>query len=336
VVNHLETHIPARTNFVLAGFHAGVNVYQFLIVPAVLLPLDARWAWTLLPLVFLNNSYWSLIHESIHDLFHPSRSINKFFGRAMSILFGSPLQIVRLSHLLHHKLNRTPKEATEVYDPRATSIRAAARGYYFQILGGLYLGELLSPLLFFLPRGLIEKFRLRFTRPDSVSGILMQNWSRPEILQEIRIDGILIVLWLSASCCFYASHWPLLLGILAARAFFISFLDNVYHYRTPVADIFYASNLRLPAPLRKLLLNFNLHGIHHRNPAIPWIRLPSVFREQSAVFHGSYLQAALSQLGGPIALEDLPQAAPRSNSPGRREENCSDTAVTILPVDARG
>jgi hypothetical protein len=45
-------------------------------------------------------SYWSLIHEAIHDLFHPERRVNAFFGRALSILFGSPFQILRLSHLL--------------------------------------------------------------------------------------------------------------------------------------------------------------------------------------------------------------------------------------------
>jgi fatty acid desaturase len=311
VANRPETQIPARANFMLTGFHASVNLYQFLILPAALLPLSLRWGWTLLPLVFLNNSYWSLIHESIHDLFNANRRTNILCGRAMAVMFGSPFQIVRLSHLLHHKLNRTPKEATETYDRDHASVLAVEFGYYFQILGGLYLVELLSPLVFFLPRGIVEKFRARFIKPGSVSGILMQNWSRPEILREIRIDGFLIVLWLSSSCYFYASHWPLLLGILAARAFFISFLDNVYHYRTPVNEIFYASNLRLPSAMRKLLLNFNLHGIHHRNPAIPWIGLPAAFREQAASFHGSYFTAALDQLRGPIALQDLPQAAPR-------------------------
>src|SRR5690242_11739620 len=142
----------------LAGLHTGVNIYQFLFVPAVLLPLNSHWGWTLLPLIALNNSYWSLIHESIHDLFNSNRAVNRFFGRAMSIMFGSPFQIVRLSHLLHHKRNRTPKEATEVYDPARASIGAVAFAYYFQILGGLYLGELLSPVLFFLPRRVIEKF----------------------------------------------------------------------------------------------------------------------------------------------------------------------------------
>src|ERR1051325_7598308 len=102
--------------------------------PAILLPLEPAWTWTLIPLAFLNNSYWSLIHECIHDLFNRDRRTNLLFGRTMSILFGSPFQIVRLTHLLHHKLNRTAQEATEVYDPERTSVASVAFGYYFQIL----------------------------------------------------------------------------------------------------------------------------------------------------------------------------------------------------------
>jgi fatty acid desaturase len=94
-----------------------------------------------------------------------------------------------------------------------------------------------------------------------------------------------------------------------ARGFLISFLDNVYHYETPVSDIFYAKNLRLPQMLSKLLLNFNLHGIHHINPAISWINLPRAFDVQGAKYQGDYFAAAWRQLQGPIAIQDLPQGA---------------------------
>jgi fatty acid desaturase len=307
VATDRKSDIPIATNMALAGCHTVVNVYQFIILPLWLLPLNSIWAWTLVPLAFLNNPYWSLIHEAIHDLFHPRRRVNRLFGRALSVMFGSPFQILRLSHLLHHKLNRTLLEATEVYERGKSPLFMAEFGYYFQILGGLYLVEILSPLLFFLPRRWLEKLRLRFIKTDSVSGILMQNWSHVEATREIRLDGLLILVWFSVSLFCYGSGWPLLIAVLAARGFLISFLDNVYHYRTPVNHIFYASNLWLPALTTKVLLNFNLHGIHHKNPAIPWIHLPAVFREQSEVFHGNYLAAAARQLRGSVALEDLPQ-----------------------------
>ena len=53
------------------------------------------------------------------------------------------------------------------------------------------------------------------------------------------------------------------MSALAGRGLLISFLDNVYHYETPVNDVFFAKNLRLAKPLQGILLNFNLHGIHH-------------------------------------------------------------------------
>ena len=300
--------IPVAANFTLAACHAFVNIYQFFILPLWLLPRDLLWAWTLAPLMLLNNPYWSLIHEAIHDLFHPQKRINIFFGRALSVLFGSPFQILRLSHLLHHKLNRTPVEATEIYERGKGSFFMAACGYYFQILGGLYLVEILSPFLFYLPSGWLEKFRSRFIKAETVSGILMQNWSRKEVTREIRIDGLLIFVWFGAATIWYGVHWPLLIGALAARAFLISFLDNVYHYETPLNDIFYAANLRLPRTASRLLLNFNLHGIHHQNPAIPWRSLPGIFTETAKIFQGNYLTAAARQLRGPVAVQDLPQS----------------------------
>jgi fatty acid desaturase len=298
--------IPVGYKSALAVFYGAVNVYQFFVLPAWLLPLDVRWAWILVLLALLNNSYWSLIHEAIHDLFHPARGTNMLFGRILSVMFGSPFRILRLSHLLHHKLNRTPIEGTEFYERAKSSIVAAAFGYYFQILGGLYLVEFLSPLLFVLPRAVARRFKDRFVKPQSVSGILMQNWAQDESIREIRIDGLMIIVWFGLSLFCYGTHWPLLLCALAARGFLISFLDNVYHYETPVSDVFYARNLWLNRPLARLLLHFNLHGVHHLNPAIPWIDLPKAFRAQAGRFEGGYFSAALRQLRGPIALQDLP------------------------------
>jgi fatty acid desaturase len=77
-----------------------------------------------------------------------------------------------------------------------------------------------------------------------------------------------------------------------------------------VSDVVFAKSLSLPIPLAGLLLNFNLHGIHHINPAISWIDLPRAFDVQAGKFHGRYLPTALRQLRGPIALQDLPQGAP--------------------------
>jgi fatty acid desaturase len=59
--------------------------------------------------------------------------------------------------------------------------------------------------------------------------------------------------------------------------------------------------------LATLFLNFNLHGIHHINPAISWINLPHAFEVQGGRYQGGYFAAAFRQLLGPIALQDLPE-----------------------------
>lgn len=300
--------IPTTLNISLAVFHAAVNLYQFFILPLWLLPRDIAWAWTLVPLALLTNPFWSLIHEAIHDNFHPRRAINAFFGRLLAVLFGSPFRILRLSHLLHHKLNRLPVEGTEYFDKTKRTKAAAAPGYYFQITLGLYLVEVISPLWFFLPRPWLQAFKSRYLASASVSGLLMQNWLGSESLREIRRDGLLALSWLGLAFFAYGDHWPILLAAGAARGLLISFLDNLYHYETPVGDVFYAKNLRLAAPLSKLLLHFNLHGIHHLNPAISWINLPQAFEVQKGEFQGGYFAAAWRQLRGPIALQDLPAA----------------------------
>jgi fatty acid desaturase len=298
--------IPCALNCLLAILYLVVNVYQFVILPLWLLPADSRWAWTLLPLALLSNPFWSLLHEAIHDLLHSNRRVNAYIGRCLAVLFGSPFRILRLSHLLHHKLNRLPVEGTEYYDRGKTTKAAAAPGYFFQILMGLYLVEVLSPILFFLPRACLQWFKDRYLPGQSVSAILMQNWLGAEALSEIRADGLLTLAWLSLSFWLYGENWPMVFALLLARGFLISFLDNIYHYATPVGDVFYAKNLRLAAPLAKLLLNFNLHGIHHINPAISWINLPKAFEVQAGKFQGRYFAAVLCQFNGPIALQDLP------------------------------
>lgn len=302
--------IPVWINLGLAVLYVAVNVFQFVFLPLRLLPVDLAWAWTLFPLAFLTNPYWSLIHEAIHEMFHSNRSVNMFFGRLLAILFGAPFRILRLSHLVHHKLNRLPVEGTEYYDRSTSSKARAAPGYYFQILLGLYLVEILSPVYFLLPRRCLLWFYHRFMRSDGVSGILMKNWLGAEALREIRFDGLLTLAWLALSVFCYGERWPLLLAALLARATLISFLDNVYHYGTPVSDVFFARNLRLPGAAAKLLLNFNLHGVHHVNPAIPWIDLPRALDAQGGKYHDDYFAAAVRQLRGPIALQDLPQGAP--------------------------
>ena len=297
--------IPASLNISLAAGQIFINLYQFFILPIYLLPVSPWWALTLVPVAAMSNPFWSLIHEAVHDMFHPSAALNRVAGRLLAVFFGAPFRVLRLSHLLHHKLNRSPIEATELYDPEKSSWLRASPGYYFYILGGLYLYEFISLLPFFLPRYLLRRMERHFSR-ETLAGMLVRSLMGDEVIRETRVDGAAILVLLGLSFFCYGEHWPLLAGALLIRAFLISFLDNVYHYRTPVNDVFYADNLWLPRPLTKALLYFNLHGIHHRNPTVPWINLAELFEKGTGRFERNYFAAAIRQLAGPIPLSEFP------------------------------
>jgi fatty acid desaturase len=292
--------ITAEANLMLAAAHIAANLFQLFILPLFLLPVSRWWALTLLPLAALNNPFWSLIHEAIHDLFHPSRRVNRAAGRALSLFFGAPFLVLRLSHLLHHKLNRSLIEATEVYAPESCSRRHAALGYFAHICGGLYLLELASPLMFFLPRTVLRRMEKKYFMGTDLPGNLMRGLMRDQAVREMRIDGVLVILLFAASAFCYGANWPFLAAALCARAFLISFLDNVYHYGTPIDDTFYARNLALPGLFSLGLLHFNFHGVHHRNPSIPWSGLPQAFELQRHDFDAGYFNAAMAQWHGPI------------------------------------
>jgi hypothetical protein len=68
--------------------------------------------------------------------------------------------------------------------------------------------------------------------------------------------------------------------------------------------------------LARGLLHFNLHGIHHQNPATPWVHLPALVQAQTQMFHGNYFATAARQLGGPVALQDCPGHENSGLAPG--------------------
>ncbi len=61
--------------------------------------------------------------------------------------------------------------------------------------------------------------------------------------------------------------------------------------------------------ISRLILNFNLHGVHHIHPYLPWTRLPESLSRQGAGFDSDYFTAALRQLGGPVSLPEIAGAA---------------------------
>lgn len=310
--------IPATTrsttvNLALAGALSLLSLHLYFLAPR-LIAQDAGWAWSLLPAVLATQLLWALLHEGFHGLLHPRAAANQFLGRGLAVLFGSPFGVLRAGHLLHHRLNRSVIDRSEIYDPRATPRWRAGLVFYARLLGGLYLAEVAAALFVWLPRSALARFVARRLAPEKnlppdVPSWLARELLHPHALWILRLDGLLVAALLAASAMAYGTAWPWLAAALAGRGLIVSLLDNAFHYGTALDDRRAALNFRLPAWAGPLVLHFNLHGVHHRFPGLPWAVLPGAFTGLGLRHDAGFVGGCLRQLRGP-----LPVAPP---APGR-------------------
>lgn len=300
----MERSIPQRLNLFLASLFIALHLYVYYFLP--LFGLDGAGytpAALLVLTALLTPQFWSLIHDAGHGVLFKNRKINNLFGRVMSILFGSNFKLLQFGHTVHHGFNRSEVDRTDIFD-KTTQAIPANLFYYAKITFALYLGEVLMPLLFLLPKAMITwlagKLYLnqspRHTRVyEQITGTLLTARN----LRTIRIDAVILVAHFSLLFTLYSGSLELLALFFPVRGFMVSFLDNIYHYGTP-KDIDYSYNLKLPAPLSAMLLHFNYHRVHHIYPNVPWNQLPQVFEEKGLKFDKEYGKALFNQLRGPV------------------------------------
>ncbi|HET6618598.1 MAG TPA: fatty acid desaturase [Dongiaceae bacterium] len=311
-----------RLNLMLLALMAGLTAGALFAVPLWLLPRDLRWGWLLVPVALLTNLFWALHHEAIHGGFHGDRRGNLLAGRIMAILLGSSFHVLRFGHLMHHRYNRNPVDRPDAYDPAAVPRARARLGFLANLVIGLYLAELVAPAASWLPRSMIWRLLDRIYRGSdpALAAIRLaahRAFLDPRRLGIIRADAFLAVALVAASAAAFGRHWPMLLGFLGARGALISVLDNVYHFGTPIDRPDYARNLWLPAPLRLLILNMNLHRVHHLRPALPWWALPAQLRASGDGYDAPLLRTAAAQFGGPIPVAELRTAGSRLGGAAR-------------------
>jgi fatty acid desaturase len=302
-----ELAIPQAINMGLLVLHTAANLFQLFVLPLYLLPKSMGWSLMLVPIAALNNPLWALLHESIHDVFSASFAVNRAAGRWLSVFFGSPFGILRLTHLSHHKFNRSPLEkGTEMYKADETSRLMAAFKYYFYILCGVYLLEVCSALLFAVPKKAFRKLGERLVKQgDAQEKWLAGKFLNDRRLREIRIDGLAILLLYSMSVYCYRGHWSLFVDLIAVRAVLISLMDNIYHYGTAIEVTVSGHNLSLPRFLAAGLLNFNFHRVHHAHPNVPWTGLPRLFEQNADYCDDNFLVALFRQFLGPLTVDQL-------------------------------
>jgi fatty acid desaturase len=294
--SHDETAISVRLNIWIGGMIVLAHLYVLFLLPVFLLPLSPWYGLTVFPFFLMHSTQWGLIHDAIHKTLHPNPRWNEYAGRLLAVLLGVSFHVLRFGHLMHHKLNRDwQSEYVERKGPREVL------DYYFTLLGGLYLTELLSSaLMAILPKDWFLAYARRTVlvgHHDVYQAGVRFFYERRNI-NPLRFDMALVAILYTATFLLYGPAYPILIGFLFSRALMISFMDNLYHYGTE--QQMSGKNLVLSPRLSRLLLHGNYHETHHRNPLVPWHQLPCVAATQHPQFDGSFLVHALMQFRGPI------------------------------------
>ena len=79
--------------------------------------------------------------------------------------------------------------------------------------------------------------------------------------------------------------------------------DNAFHYGTPLGDSRHATDAGAPRPLARWMLNFHLHGAHHRAPGTPWFLLEADVQATTP----SVARCLARQFRGPLLASQLPR-----------------------------
>lgn len=298
--------IPKKLNLLLMIALTTINFFAMFYLPTMLLPQNGLWALLLVPIVLLTNTYWSLIHEGIHSIFNPNKKINNIACRIMSVTFGTVFQVVQFGHLIHHAYNRTEIDRPEVYEANKQNYILRAISYYFKLTIGLYVAEFFGPMLAYLPKNIVNKIADKvYVGNPQFDKIVKNRLFSPESLSIIRRDAtVMYVLFILTFICYGHYGWLWLL-VMLVRAFMVSVADNLPHYATRVDQVRYAYNLSMPAVLSKLILNFNLHRVHHEQPNVPWSSLPEAQAATNSSLDVNYFKQAIKQFNGLINIEDL-------------------------------
>lgn len=303
--------IPEQMNLALVALYILLHVVFYIGLPLYLLPMSPLWGLLLVAYVLLTPFFWALAHESLHSILFADHRRNKVSGRILCVLFGAPFQILRFGHLIHHRFARSRFDCMEVYDPARQSFAGASGEYYFRLLGGLYLTELVGNLAAFLPRRPLVAFigflfRQRDGEGPDLAPLAVRAYTDPDKLKVIRVDSAAALLVLALAFAAFGSAWWMLALALTGRGILQSMIDNAPHYDTPMDQPDYALNLALPKWAERSMLNFNCHRVHHIDATLSWIDLPAHAAKTNEIFEKPWLPAVLRQLRGPVRRDLLP------------------------------
>src|SRR5260221_9064359 len=286
-------------NISLMAIILGGVSFQLFGLPFLLYEFGIGAAWFLLPIMLLQPAHWGLLHEGVPARLLPNRRTNEFCGRLLAVTLGLPFDATRFGHLVHHRFSRHSYDRPDVYDGRGP-YALAWLGYRMRLFGGVYLSELLSPLIAFVPKWLGVYIMKKTIPIDEDGDVAVRRLFVSLVLntakrRRARLDFLVTFALYTASAWVYGPWWPMLLGTMYVRGLWHSFADNVPHHGVALDKMARARNYTLPLGLRLLVMNHHLHRTHHLHPRVPWTALGALSLLEGELPKGNYFRAALGQ-----------------------------------------
>ncbi len=292
--------IPWRFNLVLALGVLGIYMAFYF---GASLPAEPFAQLTCLSGVYVivTPTLWGLVHEGIHGRLMPHPLANRRASRALCVLLGFSFDAVQFGHLMHHRYNGHEHDRPNRMKPGEPSWMSWSR-HYIHLFGGHYVFTALVGAVAFAPARLRELVVRRALSSEQSDIVAMQRaalrWcADPERILRIRVDFTAGTLLILVAFLHFGAFWPALLLGLYGRAFLYSTLDNLPHYGMGGRGDESAMNLSVHPWISIVVLNHNLHRLHHERPHLPWRALPAHLLQAPA--DGNYLVAAVRQFSGP-------------------------------------
>jgi fatty acid desaturase len=274
--------IAPPSNLVLMAGAIGVAVACLWVASHAASPLVVLLAAMLFG--FANNTIFSFMHEAVHGMFRANRMVNETAGNIAAAFFPTVFVLQRLSHLTHHKNNRSDVERFDYYEPGDNHVLKVAQWY--SILTGLY--WLFIPVfttVYALFGGLIPWRRIVAT--DGVVGRQTSATAYFDSLQQIPMSRIRFG-WLLTIAVQLALFWGLGLAFWRWAACYACFglmwssLQYADHAFSALDEREGAWNLTVSPFTRMAFLNYHFHLCHHRDPTVRWRSLPEQVRQGDA------------------------------------------------------
>jgi fatty acid desaturase len=286
-------------NVLLICVVLGGTLFQLFGLPLALRAFGIQAAWFLLPIMLIQPLHWGLIHEGIHARLVSNRRANEFCGRLLSVTLGLPFDATRFGHLVHHRFSRHSYDRPDVYDGRG-SYMLVWLGYRLRLFGGVYLGELLSPLIAFMPMSVgvrVMQSAIPLDEPDDpiVRRLFVSLVRNVPKRRRTRRGFTMTLALYAASALLYGAWWPMLLATMYVRGVWHSFADNIPHHGVALDKRGRAQNYTLPLVFRILVMNHHLHLTHHLYPRVPWASLGAISLPEDERPRSNYFRAALGQ-----------------------------------------